>query len=380
MLKKITNYYKNHPWLQVVILFIAWRLMLQIIVWWAGVRFPDASYPYQTSVSGNPWLASWAKWDSVYYHDFIANGYKVGPFFPLFSWLVGIINWVISNHQLLAAAIIVNSAALGSCIMLYKLARLEENENFALRAVFFLLIFPSSFFLVAHYTESLFMLIVLLAFYYANKKSWWLTGIFGFLACFIRTTGILIFPALLVYLVLDNWHQIRSKINWKSLIPLSLIPLGLISFMIYGWLRFGEPIAFIKNQTAFGRHFEPNVLLTVKKQCLRNLIYPDKFFTEDATNAFNYLFFFSIFLIFIILLFRYSSPSYAVLGFLFFIIPATSGTFISMNRFLLVLFPIYLLLAKLVPPNSLVEKIYILISFSLSILMTILFTNDYWVG
>jgi len=380
MLKSIAEYYKKNPWLQVVILFLAWRLVIQIIVWWADIRFPDANYPYQVAVEGNRFLAYWAKWDSVYYYELIKSGYHAGSFFPLFPWIVKLTSLIIGKYYLLATSIVVNLAALGSCLLLYKIAKLEGDEKFAQRAVFYLLIFPASFFLIAHYTESLFLLFILLAFYFTFKKGWLSMGIFGFLASITRVTGILIFPALLAEITLDSWHKLKKNINWKAVLSLSLIPLGLGSLMVFTGLKFGQPLAFLSNQGNFGRYFEPNILLTIKNQCLLNLVNVDKFFTEGATNSLNYLLFFTIFLIFVILLIRYSRPSYAILGILFFVIPATSGTFISMNRFLLVLFPIYLLLAKLIKPDSLAEKIYTFSSLSLMILLTILFTNNYWVG
>ena len=378
MIKKISLYYKNNPWLKIVILFIFWRIAIQLIVWWADVRFGDGSNC--TSVPGFHLLREWAKWDAFYYHDLATRGYQIGPFFPLFPFLIKVVNIVIGNHQLLAASIVTNLATLGSCLMLYKIAKLDLDEKNAQRAVFFLLIFPASFFLVAHYTESLFLFLILCAFYFVRTKKWWFSAPFGFLASITRATGILILPSLLVELILKNWHKLNDKIQWKALLPISFISLGLISFMLFLGINFNRPLAFIESQPAFGRQVSLNVFHTIKDQCLKNLVYREKIYTEDAINAFNYLLFFSLFLTFVILLFKYSRPSYAVLGLSFFVVPAFSGTFISMNRFLLVLFPIYILLAKLIPPNSLLEKIYIMFSFSLSILLMIIFTNCYWVG
>lgn len=382
--EKIIDYFRKYPLIQIIALFLIWRLIIEIVVWWAGVRVPDAGYPYRTTVVGNPLFSYFAKWDAVYYHDIISGGYRsdILEFLPLFPLIAKLINWVIGNHQLLAAAIAVNLSALGSCLMLYKLARLDEDENFAKRTVFFLLIFPSAFFLAAHYTESLFLFLSLLVFYFARKKLWWCSGIFGFLVSLTRITGILILPALLVDLMFENWRKFKDKVNWKALIPLVFIPLGLVLFIFYSSVAFNRPWAFLEAQKGFGRHLDLNILHPVYNQVITNFIPPDvsKFFEESAVNAFNYFLFWLLFIIFIVLLFKYSRPGYAVLGFLYFIIPSLSGTLISMNRFLLVLFPIYLLLAKIIKPGSFAEKAYIMLSFSLFILLTILFTNGYWVG
>jgi Gpi18-like mannosyltransferase len=378
-MKKIKKFLDSNPVVYVIGLFIIWRIVIQFIAWFADIRFDDANYGYLTSVPGNRILSIWAKWDSVYYHDFIANGYKDSPFFPGFIWISQIVKYFIGGYHLLSAAIVANVFALGSCIMLYKIARLEGNDNFAQRAVFYMLIFPSSFFLVAHYTESLFLFLILTSFYFALNSKWVKSGIFGFMSCFTRTTGILIFPALLAEIVLEKWGKFRKNIHWKNIIAICLIPLGMLLFVAYNHFAFNEPIGFMKSQPAFGRTFTPNLLKPVYEQSIVNFR-PSKFFSEDMTNAVNYFFSWLIFLIFVVLLFKYSRPSYAVLGFLFFIIPASSGTLISMNRFLLVLFPIYLLVAKLIKPNSFADRIYTYTSLSVMILLCILFTNGHWVG
>ncbi|MBP6930119.1 hypothetical protein KBB60_00725, partial [Patescibacteria group bacterium] len=61
-------------------------------------------------------------------------------------------------------------------------------------------------------------------------------------------------------------------------------------------------------------------------------------------------------------------------------IPIFSGTLISMNRFLLVLFPIYLILPKIIKEGSIADKLYSFASISLMVLIMILFTNSHWVG
>ncbi len=386
--QKIKALFDKYPWLYIVLMFIFWRLIIQIVVWWGDIRFDDAGYPYPTAVPGTKFLAAWAKWDSVYYYEIMNNGYNehILEFFPLFPYISKAVNWIIGNHQLIATTFVVNFFALASCLMLYDLAKLENNndEKFAQRAVFFMLIFPSAFFLVAHYTESLFLFLLITSFYCIRKKAYFKSGIFGMFASATRATGILAFPALIVDQMGDTWSEIKQKIvkrkiEWKKILPLCLVPLGFIAFLLLAQVQFNNPFKMFEAQKAFGRKVEINLLKPVHKE-LKNIFNLNLFYDEIPTNAFNYVLFWSLFLIAVILLFKYSRPSYAVLGFLFFAVPAFSGTLISMNRFLLTLFPIYFLLAKLIPPNTIWEKLYIIFSFAFFIHIMLLFTNGFWVG
>jgi hypothetical protein len=59
-------------------------------------------------------------------------------------------------------------------------------------------IFPTAFFFLAPYTESLFLLLSILAFREARHDRWGRVAVFGALAALTRSVGILLLPALLV--------------------------------------------------------------------------------------------------------------------------------------------------------------------------------------
>ncbi|HOE74931.1 MAG TPA: glycosyltransferase family 39 protein [bacterium] len=378
MAKKISLFLR-HPITRVVLIFLFWTTVIHIIVWWGDVKISDASNSSQIRVEGNRIFSAWAQWDSVYYHD-LSNSYKSGAFFPLFPWLIKVVSFVVGNFSLLAATLVSNLFALGSCIVLYLLARLDNNKNTAYRSVFYLLIFPSSFFLVAHYTESVFLFFSLLSFYFFQKKKNVFAGIAGGVACWARTTGIFIYPALALGSLIKSIKPLKLEWRWKEQLSLAIIPLSTALFLLYNKIVFGKPFDFLQAQSGFGRYIEPNVFKTVYSHCLVQFV-PRKIMTEDAANAFNYLMFFVLFVVFTYLVVKYSkSISYSVYALLTAIIPIFSGTFISMNRFLLVLFPIYLILPKLIKEGSTADKLYSFASTSFMVLIMILFTNSYWVG
>src|SRR5512138_2739882 len=85
-------------------------------------------------------------------------------FFPLYSWMIWLFTWPLKVFGLnpiatatLAAVIVSALGALGAVLALYDLTRDALGEDGAMRAVFYLLIFPTGFFLVQVYTEGLFV-------------------------------------------------------------------------------------------------------------------------------------------------------------------------------------------------------------------------------
>lgn len=364
----------------VIAFFVMWRSTLELVAWWIDPFVPDGNRPYPISVPAQHLLGYWAKWDSVYYHQIIEHGYRIDllAFFPVFPGLVRILSFI-SNHPVLLAMIVVNLAALGTFLLLYKLARLDGDQQYANRAVMYLAIFPTSFFLISHYTESIFLVTALASFYFARQRSWWMAGLFGGIASLTRVTGIILFPALLVEALGQNWRGLHLKNLSKKQLPLLLIPAGLAVYIGYAWLHFASPLAFVHQQVDFGRTVTLNLFAPVL-EAIHRIIEPGQFYTASATDNFNYVLFWFLFILAAGLVLKFTRPSYGILVLLMFLIPAFSGTLISINRFLLVAFPIYLMLARVIPPNSWLERSYVFVSVLLLAVLTILFTNAQWVG
>jgi hypothetical protein len=127
-------------------------------------------------------------WDTINYQSLAQNGYvNTGNdanfivFFPFYPLLIRAFTFDFSYINLVALAV-ANVCSLIAFIYLYKLAKMEFNEGTALKAVLFLSIFPTAYFLSAPYTEGLFFALVIACFYYARKSNWALAGLLGFLA------------------------------------------------------------------------------------------------------------------------------------------------------------------------------------------------------
>jgi hypothetical protein len=140
--------------------------------------------------------------DAIWYLRLADEGWSTedasAAFFPLYPLTVRVVAWVLPGGDLLAALLVSNLAFLGMLLALFALTAEAFGERVGRRAIVVAAIFPTSFFFLAPYTESLFLLLSILAFREARHDRWGRVAIFGALAALTRSVGILLIPALLI--------------------------------------------------------------------------------------------------------------------------------------------------------------------------------------
>jgi len=188
------------------------------------------------------------RWDAPSYLKIALEGYRNTPqdaplmaFFPLYPLFIRLANIVVPN--LLAAGILVSFiCTIVAGALLAGLAGLDSDEREARRAMLYLFVFPTAYFLFTPYTEALFLALSLASFYCARKGDWATAGATGALAAATRLHGILLLPAL----VLEGFLQ--KGLDKKKLAWLILIPLGLLAYLTINQAVFGNPTAFMEIQ------------------------------------------------------------------------------------------------------------------------------------
>lgn len=193
-------------------------------------------------------LAVWNRWDAPHYLFVAQHGYApTGEgrlflvFFPLYPWLVRATAWVVQD-ALSAAFLVSGVASVLAVVLLYRLARLDVAEPVARRAALFALVFPTSYFLHIPYTESLFLALVLLAFLAAREGRWRVAGLVGVLASLTRPNGILLLPALAV----EAWCQHRQQSLRGGWWWLGAVPGGVGVHLLVNQVVAGHPTAFLE--------------------------------------------------------------------------------------------------------------------------------------
>jgi hypothetical protein len=363
----------------ILLMFFSTRIILSII----GVLSRKIAQPHTSpsSLSGNIWLDIWGVWDTGWYLDISQRGYTSGAldqlgihqtniaFFPLYPLLMRFLGSIVGNHYI-AGLIISNFCLIVSCFYLYRLVRLDSDEASALKSVKYLLLFPVSFIFSGVFTESLYLTLTLMCFYYARTYKWQLVGITGFFLSLTRSVGVLVFLPLLyeglMQLLKENEDLKSFKNSRDKILPLfylSLIPLGIISFMIFNYYLTGDYMAFAHAQVMWQRHAANPLLVLI------NGYHGNLYTAFEAAFATISIFIF-------ILFYRNIRFSYWLFGMYSIFVPLSTGIQ-SMPRFILVIFPIYILFAN-ITKNRISEDL-VTISFALlQGFLMVFWTNSFY--
>ena len=254
----------------VAALFIAWRLGL----WLAGavaLWYSDGWYVWGTSVTFSGTIldrtnfawktlaGGWLHWDGRHYQSIATEGYTfVGAdyptvaFFPLYPLLIRLAMPLTGGSVALAALLVSHVALFAALLLLYDLLAHDFGPTVAWRTILLLLVFPTSLFFGAAYSESLALLLVVAVLGALRRRHWWLAGVAGGLLALARLPGIMLTPLLaLAYLSHHRWEWRAVRLSFLAvLLPLA----GLALFMLFQSWRFGTPWAFLQAQQAWYNH------------------------------------------------------------------------------------------------------------------------------
>jgi hypothetical protein len=216
-------------------------------------------------------LHMWSHWDAPHYLDLVVFGYRdgdsssqVGPngyrsnypedlalyivFYPLFPWLATVVN-ILVRDPLVSVFVVTTVASMFVAPLLYRLVRHDEEASVALRAAWFLLIFPTAYFLHIGYTEALFMALVLGSFLAARTDRWWLAGLLGGLAALTRINGLVLIPALgaeaYTQWLLRPAPERRLRVEWLAI---GLVAVGFGLYLALNYVIYGSPFEFLRIQ------------------------------------------------------------------------------------------------------------------------------------
>jgi Gpi18-like mannosyltransferase len=237
---------------QILPIYISLHLAFLFLTY-LSVLFIVKNFSNSTLHISTLWRA-WYRWDTGQITAIATNGYTDAwrtAFFPLFP-LLERGGAFLTRDPFIAGLIISNLAGLGMLVVLYRLVQEEFDAERAFRTVLYLSVFPTAFFFVAAYNESLFLLLTLLSFYQMRHGNWWLASLFGLLASLTRSAGIVLFlPFCYEYL---RQHQFTIKKIRFALVSSLGIPAGIGIFALYCYYKFHDPLAFSQAQAHWARH------------------------------------------------------------------------------------------------------------------------------
>ncbi|MEK6275253.1 MAG: mannosyltransferase family protein [Actinomycetota bacterium] len=197
----------------------------------------------------------WARWDSIFFLRIAEHGYEhlsrsATAFFPLYPAIVGVVGRVFFGHYVLAGIVVSIVAGLGAFVLFYRLAETRLGAEGARRAVLYLAVFPMALFFQAVYTESLYLLLTLAAFALAERRRFLPAGIVVGLALLTRPAGVALLPAL----ALLAWRLPNAR---GALARLAVAPAMFAAYPLLLWWQRGDPWAFLTAQGIWARHLSP---------------------------------------------------------------------------------------------------------------------------
>ncbi|HYJ06643.1 MAG TPA: hypothetical protein VEX43_16020 [Chthoniobacterales bacterium] len=320
------------------------------------------------------WQTLWNRWDATHYLRLAEKGYTAKGdgrfsivFYPLYPWLVRAVAVVCRNY--FGAALVVSGlASVCAGLLFRRLVALDQPPKVARLAVWFLFIFPTAYFLHIGYSESLFLALVVGCLLAARTQSWALAGLLGALACLTRVNGLLLVPTLL----LEAWLQYRTtrRFDWRWL-WIAAAGLGFAGYLLLNYRVTGDPFAFtaIMEKQWYKKLAPP--WLGIRDVWLR---IPHFNLTEGLLEF--------VFIVFSFLCTVWCwwklRPTYAIWMSLNWLLINSTTYVVSVPRYCLTFFPIFILLARVAAKRPLAGQIISAISLLLLALFAMKFAHGTW--
>jgi Gpi18-like mannosyltransferase len=206
--------------------------------------------PFGTPPSLDKAYESWHRWDTTWYVIIADLGYgydkRSAAFFPLYPMLIRGADQVLPRGAFEAALVVSLVACYAALVMVHRLATGILGSDGARRTVFYLLAFPTGFYLAAAYNESLFIALAAGSLYFMRRGQWWMAGVLGGFASGTRLVGVLLMLAFgYEYLRQRRFSPRRIRVD---ALAVALIPVGLLLYAAYCWRVFGDPLFFREMQ------------------------------------------------------------------------------------------------------------------------------------
>jgi mannosyltransferase PIG-V len=217
-------------------------------------------------VSPNELVNMLARWDTAFYHSIATNGYHWNPaifahenvvFFPFYPLLMRGVGWLLGGSPLLAGLLVSLVAFAGAMALVYRLVVLEMGDDYAWRVVLLISTFPYALFFSAVYTESLFLFLSVGAFYAMRRGYLVRAAALGLAAGMTRPNGFwLALPLFLLTREIPDgavrWSQPSTGSRRIGYLAACAPLAGVAVYSVYLHFRFHDALAWLHGQAAWG--------------------------------------------------------------------------------------------------------------------------------
>jgi len=250
-----------------VVIAVAGTVLLRLVTEWIGLvgQF-GVKFPHLVARTPSLLTQVWGHWDAGYYAAIAEYGYAgrhVGTgqaanaiaFAPLYPWGMKAVHAVTGLGYLAAGELV---SALALCVglaVLVRLVEVERGRSVAGATVVMVLAWPTSFFLLAPYPESLALALGVTAFL-AVRRGWWLTG--GILAAGAAMTKyyLALYAVALAVVVWERRREVTLppqwlRQGWRLVRVVGPTVAAMGAWMIYQQVHIGDALAFERAQSRY---------------------------------------------------------------------------------------------------------------------------------
>lgn len=356
------------------------------------------------------WFTRWGNFDGGAYILLSERGYRdVGllqAFFPAYPLLIRLIVNTVSflfplseaadlNFRFIIPLAINFICFIGFLHLFNEYLKLRFDQSERKNILLAFLFFPTTFFLHGIYTEAFFLSLLTLSLYSYQQKKWLILFCSLSLLCATRIVGVLLIPAIIFDMFIHfnkySGFSTRKVIQFLTKMPLEILAvssgvIGLGGYMLYLFIVFGDPLYFFSVQSSFGAGRQSNlvsflqvvwryfkILWTVKPIDWKYFAYVQEFIATIGTLAVLMIGFIHS---------RVTKLTIPEVAFSFaaIFLPALTGNFSSMSRYILVCLPIYIIFGQYISKHPIAKVAYILICSVLSFINIMLFIQGRWVA
>ncbi|HEY8170912.1 MAG TPA: mannosyltransferase family protein [Candidatus Limnocylindria bacterium] len=405
-----------HAVLVIVLIWAGWAVALlayqEIVLARVGPERPDPVLEWTASetglqrANGRPYLgvdtfATHIAFDSEYYLSIAAVGYDdplvpqyAGPdgdvplnyaFLPGYPFAMRAVaaplTWLglaPAPAAAVAGVAVSLAATLVAVLALFSLARRHLAEAGGIRTAFYLLIFPTGFFLAQVYSEAFFLAASFGALAAMSERRPFVAAAFGVVAVLTRPVGVALVPAAGVALLVLLWHH---RDTWREIPRTELIGWAvavlapMLTYLAWSASEMGRTFDLVQREYFSRGMLDLEASWTVWTTTLAGLgeALPE-------TRVYYGLEVAAVVLAVVASVWAFRRwPAAAVFGLATLVIALTSGVPQGMVRYVLAVPAVFLLLARL-GGHPAFDRVWTVVSLLLMALLAALYSVDFWVA
>lgn len=363
---------------KIIKIFFFWRIGLLLVGYLGSLAFPRIANSGIGAISeyGDfDYWASLAQWDGGHYFDIASRGYLEQAdyaFFPLYPLLTKIISYVFFGNILLSGLIVANISFLAFLLVFYRYICKNASQKEAWTTIITFLLFPTTFFAVSFYSESVFLLLIVLVFTFIKSKNLFLAAILSSFAYLARFVGV--FLAISVFYVYFEGIKFEVKNLGRKFFYTWISFFGFLFYGLYLQVSTNDPFRFLSAQT-FWQRSSSDPFSTIFSYFWAFIIGHNR----PINDYFDFLAVLVFSSILILGIKKISAPLW-IFSMLVILIPASTSTLTSMPRYVLASIGAFVIIGKYLDKRPYLKIPVWSLLLVLQTVLLALFINGYWVA